>query len=576
MKKGGCSVRRARDRDVEDEARGQGAADEVEPGMVVKATEGDLGEKDLSKPKVSDVVRDDAGDVESVVVEKGLVFRKHIEVPADRVERVKPPHAPGTREGKVTIAASEREIEALSAGGSEQLVEAPDDVLEEVEETIPTAEGLRRKEARGARLPPGRRAAIEREEAAPDWGLSPRDLGPGFLSGMAGNDASAVTAYSVTGATTGYGQLWLMLIATPLLQAVVYACAVVGRITQRGFGELLREHYGRRVSLPASIILVVANIGLIAGDLVAIGSGIELLTGIAWEWFVAPVAAVLWYLTVYQNFATIKRIFIAMSLAFVAYFVTGILAHPDWGAALASTFIPRIPLDFAGVTSAVALLGATISPYVMYWQMQGEKEEVRPGGRRQQLRAAALDIGSGAVSGNLVAYFIIVSAAATLHTHHKSIQTAADAASALAPFAGPFARYLFAVGLIGAGVVAIPVLLASTSYGLSGTLGWRASLWKKPWQTEGFYLILTAALAVSLALALLRFDPIRLMFGANVLQGLLAPVLIVFLILVANNRRIMKGRRIGRLTNIGLILTAILMGAATALFFVGLFTGQGG
>ncbi len=570
-------MRQGRDHDIEDETQGAGPADKVEPGMVVKATGGDLGEKDVTEPKVTDVVRDNAGQVESLVVEKGFLFRKHIEVPADRVEQVKPPQTHGSRKGNVTIAASKLEIESLSATGSESLVEGDDgdDVLGELEETLPTAEGLRRHEARRARLSRASRETVRRDRTTAASGLSLRDLGPGFLSGMAGNDASAVTSYSVTGATTGYGQLWLMLLSTPLLQAVVYTCAVVGRTTQRGFGELLREHYGRRVSLPASIILVAANIGLIASDLVAIGSGLELLTGIAWEWFVVPVAAILWYLTVYQNFATIKRVFFAMSLAFVAYLVTGILSHPNWGTVLTSTFVPRIPLDFAGISSAVALLGATISPYVMYWQVQGEKEEVRPGNRLQQLRAAALDIGSGALSGNLIAYFIIVSTSATLYTHHRSIQTAADAASALAPFAGPFAKYLFAVGLIGAGVVAIPVLLASTSYGLSGTLGWRASLWKKPWQNEGFYLILSAALVVSLILALLRFDPIGLMFGANVLQGLLAPVLIVFLILVANNQHIMKGQRIGRLTNIGLILTAILMSAATVLFFIGLLSGQG-
>src|SRR5579884_1203657 len=238
-------------RGSQEAVEGAGAVEAVEPGMVVKATEGDLGEKDVSTATVSDVVRDDAGNVESVVVEKGLIFRKYIKVPADRVERVKPPHARGgPREGKVTIAASEGEIEALSAAGSEQLAEAPDDVLEEVEETIPTAEGLRRKEARSARRPREEReaeiAAEDREEqgAEPEGasrgtpGFTLRDLGPGFLSGMAGNDASAVTSYSVNGATNGFGQLWLMLLSTPLLQSVQYTCAAVGRVTQKGFAEL--------------------------------------------------------------------------------------------------------------------------------------------------------------------------------------------------------------------------------------------------------------------------------------------------------------------------------------------------
>jgi NRAMP (natural resistance-associated macrophage protein)-like metal ion transporter len=551
----------------------------IEPGMVVEADEGDLGERDVSAAKVSDVVRDPAGNVEAIVVEKGLVFKKQIAITAERVAAVEPDAAPDTPPGKVTVTASDDELAALSAAGTETLtaVEMPNSVIQEVEETLPTAEGLRRLEGRSTvRRPKPPNEPAPPVEGGHDNPASPLSaLGPGFLSGMAGNDASAVTSYSVNGATNGYTQLWLMLLATPLLQAVQYTCAKIGRVTQRGFAELLREHYGRKVAIPATLILVIANIGLIASDLVAIGTGLQLVTGLAWEWFVAPVAAILWYLTVYQSFGMIKRIFIIMSLAFVAYLITGIFTHPDWGAVLKDTFVPQIGLGFASISSAVALLGATVSPYTMFWQVQGEKEEDRPGTQRQQLRQAAVDVGSGAISGNLVAYFIIVCTSATLFAHHQSITSAADAARALEPLVGPFAKYLFAIGLIGAGLVAIPVLLASTSYGLSGTIGWDASLWKKPWQAEGFYLILTGALGVSLLLALLRFNPIQLMFGANVLQGMLAPVLVVFLVLVGNNRRIMRTHRLSLAANICLVLTALLMFAATALLLFGLITGQG-
>ena len=553
--------------------------DAVEPGMVVEADQGDLGERDVSEAKVSEVVRGSEGNVEAIVVEKGIVFKKQIAVTAERIATVEPDTALDTPPGKVTVTASEQEVDALSAAGTETLTpaEMPDNVLAEVEETLPTAEGLRRLEGRSTlRRPKPPEAASEQGQGGNDVNASPLSvIGPGFLSGMAGNDASAVTSYSVNGATNGYSQLWLILIATPLLQAVQYTCAKIGRVTQRGFAELLREHYGLKVAIPATLILVVANIGLIASDLVAIGSGLQLITGLAWEWFVVPVAAILWYLTVYQNFGMIKRIFLVMSLAFIAYLITGIFAHPDWGAVLKDTFIPQIGLGFASISAAVALLGATVSPYTMFWQVQGEKEEDRPGNRRQQLRQAGVDIGSGTVAGNLVAYFIIVCTSATLFAHHQSITTAADAARALEPLVGPFAKYLFAVGLIGAGLVAIPVLLASTSYGLAGTIGWDASLWKKPWQTEGFYLILTGALAVSLLLALLRLDPIQLMFGANVLQGMLSPILVVFLLLVGNNRRIMRKERLSRVTNICLAVTALLMFAATALLLVGIVTGQG-
>ena len=393
---------------------------------------------------------------------------------------------------------------------------------------------------------------------------------------MAGNDASAVATYAIDGATTGYGHLWLLLLSTPLYQAVQYACAKVGRITQKGLADILREHYSSWVAIPASLILLVANIALIAADLVAIGSGLELITGFSWIWFVIPVGVILWYLTIYRSFETIKKIFIIMSLAFVTYFITAIFSHPNWGEVLINTFVPHLDFSFITISTAVALLGATISPYNMFWQVQGEKEEQRAGSTKQKMRGAALDIAIGVISGNLIAYFIIISTASTLFTHHQSITTAADAARALEPLLGPFAKYLFAIGLIGAGLVAIPVLLASTSYAVAGTFGWPAGLSKKPWQNEGFYLILTGALVLSLVLALLRLDPIKLIFEANVLSGVLAPILVIYLIVIGNNRKIMHKQRLGFLTNIGLVVTALVMFAAAILLFYGLATGQGG
>ncbi|MGZ3618534.1 MAG: NRAMP family divalent metal transporter, partial [Ktedonobacteraceae bacterium] len=401
-------------------------------------------------------------------------------------------------------------------------------------------------------------------------------LGPGFLGGMAGNDASAVATYAIDGATTGYGHLWLLLLSTPLYQAVQFACAKIGLITQKGLAEILREHYSRRVAIPASLVLIIANIALIAADLVAIGSGLELITGYSWMWFVIPIGIILWYLTVYRSFETIKKIFIVMSLAFVAYIITAIFSHPNWGEILINTFVPHVDFSFISISSAVALLGATISPYNMFWQVQGEKEEQRAGSTRQKLRSAALDIAVGVISGNLIAYFIIISTASTLFVHHQSITTAIDAARSLEPLLGPIAKYLFAFGLIGAGLVAIPVLLASTSYAVAGTFGWPAGLSKKPWQNEGFYLILTGALVVSIVIALLRLDPIKLIFWANVLSGVLAPILVVYVIVIGNNHKIMQKHRLGLNTNIGLAATALVMITAAILLFYGLATGQGG
>jgi NRAMP (natural resistance-associated macrophage protein)-like metal ion transporter len=542
--------------------------------MAVEATKGDLGEQDISRPTIAEVIRDADQQVTELVVEKGAVFKEKIEIPADRIQKVEPAH--GEKPGKVVFDGEEKELEALNAHQTGELAtekemrrERKQDILNQVEEKIPTAEGLRKKEA----VPKAGGEQTQSVPSGPAFWL--RMLGPGFLAGMAGNDSSAVATYAIDGTQAGFGHLWLMLLSTPLYQAVQFACAKLGRVTQRGLADILREHFGYKVALPAALVLLVANIALITADLVAISSGLELLTHIAWPWFVVPVAVILWYLVVFSNFKLIKKIFIGLSLAFVAYLITGILARPAWGQVLFNTFVPHLNLDFASVSSAVALLGATISPYNIFWQVQGEKEEKRPGTQKQKLRFAALDIAVGVISGNLVAYFIILSTAATLFKNHKTIATASDAAQALTPILGPFGEYLFALGLIGAGVVAIPVLLASTSYAVAGTIGWPAGLSKKPWQNEGFYLIISAALVLSMVLALLRLNPIQLLFWANVLNGVLAPILVIYVFMLGNSQRVMRGQRLGIATNIGLVVTVIVMVAAAIMLFYGLLSGQG-
>src|SRR5579875_3470064 len=326
---------------------------QIKPGMTVKTPQANLDDSDISRAHVQEVIRDDAGNVQDVVVEKGVVFRKDIVVPADRITQVKP--AARGKPGEVVVDAREGEFDSLSAVGKEELaterearVKVPHDVLGEAEEALPTAEGQRQREGQRRRntpLPPNEAALAESvatPQASNRFTTLLRALGPGFLAGMAGNDASAVTSYSVNGATNGFGQLWLMLLSTPMFQAVQFACGKVGRVSQTGLADLLRQRYGMAVAVPATLILVVANVGLIAGDLVAIGSGLELITGIDWLWFVLAAALFLWYMTVFQNFETIKKVFLGMSLAFLAYLITGFMVHPHWGEVLSNTFVPHL------------------------------------------------------------------------------------------------------------------------------------------------------------------------------------------------------------------------------------------
>ncbi len=569
----------------------------IEIGMVVEADEGDLGREDIGEAKVTEIVHDQAGNVEAIIVEKGIVFRKYIEIPVERIQSVTHKTEADESEGtpwKVLFSASEDEVDALTAVGLEEfppkdLVESKykDDLLDLTEKALPTVVGLRRLEVESKETDK-LHETLGSEECSNSVGNKEpaviddekcsifKILGPGLLSGMAGNDASAVASYALDGSQNGYGHLWLMLLSTPLLQAVQFSCAKIGRIQQKGLAEILRDHYGRKVAVPAALLLIVANIALIAADLVAVSTGIELITGLHWAWFAVPVSLLLWYITVYQSFRAIEKIFLVLSMVFIAYIITAFFSKPDWGAVLSNTFIPHFDLGFTSISTAVALLGATISPYTIFWQVQGEKEEQRSGSIKSKFRFASIDIAAGVISGNVISYFIIVSTAATLFTNHKQIHTALDAAQALEPLVGPFAKYLFALGLIGAGVIAIPVLLASASYGVAGTIGWPSGLSKKPWQNEGFYLIMTIGLAVSLLLALIGLDPVHLMFWANVLQGVLSPALVILLVVIGNTRAIMGMDKLGVATSLGLVLAAVLMFCASVILFYGLAINQGG
>ena len=541
----------------------KGGDREVVPGMKVEATEGDLGEQDVSPAKVKDVVKNPQGEVEAIKVSKGVVFKKELDIPADRIQAVNPVEEVGESNGTVTIDAKEEELESLTKPGPQTLQHESErkqeDLLDQVEQHLPTTEGMREMESK-VHVPRPRNPFL-------------RVIGPGLLSGTSGNDPSAVTAYAINGANVGYVQLWLMLLTTPLYYAVQFASAKIGRISQKGLTQLLREHYGRPVTFAASLLLVISNIALIAADLAAVGSGFELITGIAWMWFVVPVALVLWYLTVFRSFEFFKKIFLTMSFVFIAYILSSFFTHANWGAVLVSTFVPQIGFNFTSISSAVALLGATISPFSLIWQAKAEIEEKREGSLKQQLRAAKLDVGSGAIAGQLVAYFIIVTTASTLFVHNGQINTAADAARALEPLAGPLARFLFAIGLIGSGLVAIPVLLASTSYTVTGAFGWPGALARRPWQNEGFYLILTVAALAALAITLLRVDPIKLIFWSNIVAAIVAPVLVFAILLVGNHRVIMKNQRLSLLNNIGLALIALILITGVVLLFYGLATG---
>jgi NRAMP (natural resistance-associated macrophage protein)-like metal ion transporter len=377
-----------------------------------------------------------------------------------------------------------------------------------------------------------------------------RTLGPGLVTGASDDDPSGVTTYAVAGATFGTGLLWTALVTLPLMAAIQLTCARIGLVSGRGLAGAMRHHYPRWFLYAACLLLLVANIFNIAADLAGMADAAEMLTGLPAGIWVPVFGGVVIVATVYTTYATFAAWLKWLTAVLFAYILSAILARPDWPAALRDTLVPRILWDARAVPTLVGILGTTISPYLFFWQASQEVEEERALGRRSvaarrgasehELRDARLDVFTGMAFSNVVMYFIILATAATLfRAGHTNIETSREAAEALRPLAGDGAYVLFALGLVGTGLLAIPVLAGSASFAVAELFAWRAGLDLKPTQARGFYLILGGAIVAGALLEMLSLSAVRMLFLSAIINGLLAPPLMLLVMLVGNNRAIM-------------------------------------
>lgn len=311
--------------------------------------------------------------------------------------------------------------------------------------------------------------------------------------------------------------------------------------------------------------MVVANVITMGADLLAMAAALELVTHVRFIYWVVPLAAVMGYITIFTNYKVLAKYLLWLVGVFGCYIVAALLARPDWLSVMKETVVPQIQLEPAYFVAAVGLLGTTITPYLFFWQASGEVEERRG---VQGITRSQLDIGAGMIWSNVIAFFIIVSTGAVLYSHHAQVNTAAEAAKALEPFAGPYATYLFAVGIIGAGLLAIPVLAASTAYGVGGLMGWRTGLGRSAATAPQFYLVMALTFLVAIEMAISAINPIKALFYSQVLGGLIAPVLIVLLLLITSSRRLMGDFANGVATRIiGWGAVAVMLGADLALAY---------
>jgi NRAMP (natural resistance-associated macrophage protein)-like metal ion transporter len=379
------------------------------------------------------------------------------------------------------------------------------------------------------------------------------ELGPGLITGAADDDPSGISTYSVTGASFGYAPLWTAIFSFPLMASVQLMCARLGMVTGLGLAGVIRRQYSRWVLWGACSILIVANVVNIGADLGGMADATAMVTGVnSLVW--TPVYAVLIVsLLFWTSYRFIAKIFKWLTLILFAYVITAFLAHPDWRAVLHSTFIPHIEWSSAYIATFVGILGTTISPYLFFWQASQEVEEERKIGRQtveeregatdEELSNSRTDVMAGMFFSNLVMYFIILTTAATLHAHGKTtIDTAQQAAEALKPLAGNGAYLLFTLGLIGTGMLGVPVLAGSAAYAVSEARNWRCSLEDKPRLAKKFYAIVASSMILGLVLDYAGFNAVKMLFWSAVLNGVLAPPLIVLVLLLTSNKKVMGDR----------------------------------
>jgi NRAMP (natural resistance-associated macrophage protein)-like metal ion transporter len=398
-------------------------------------------------------------------------------------------------------------------------------------------------------------------------------LGPGLITGASDDDPSGIGTYSLAGASLGFSMLWTALITFPMMTAIQFICAKIGMVTGMGLARVLSKHYSKAVLYPIVAGLVVANTINAGTDIGAIAAAVNLLVPIPVTVMVVPTALIILALQVWGSYRLIVRIFKWLTLTLFAYIGAAFYAHPDVSEVLRGTFVPTFTFDARFLASLVAILGTTISPYLFFWQASQEVEEEISMGRRTlkarkgatdaELRYAGWDVTIGMLFSNVVMYFIILATAATLFKAGKTdIQSAAEAAQALRPLAGDAAYVLFAVGLIGAGFLGVPILTGSSAYAMAEALGWRGGLSEKPRRAKLFYAMIVAPTLLGVLINFAGINPIIALFWTAVINGFLAPPILVVVMLIANDATIMGDRVNGAWTNVAGWATTVVMFAA--------------
>jgi NRAMP (natural resistance-associated macrophage protein)-like metal ion transporter len=405
-------------------------------------------------------------------------------------------------------------------------------------------------------------------------------LGPGLTTGASDDDPSGIATYSQAGAQYGFQLLWLAAFTFPLMATVQEMCARIGMHTGNGLASNIRQNFSKKILYGSAVLLFSANMFNIGADLGAMAAGVKLLspsmnTGLLVIFF----AFLSIGLQVFISYAQYARYLKYLALFLLAYIVSAILAGLDWHQVVYAAFIPSITFSKDQIILICAILGTTISPYLFFWQASQEVEEeiskgkttlqLRKGMLKKEIRSMRIDVWSGMFLSNVVMFFIIAACGAVLYTHGiTTITSAAEAAEALRPFAGESTYFLFAIGIIGTGLLAIPVLAGSSAYVMAESFGWKIGLSKTLKQARAFYGVIIIAMLAGLIMNFIGLDPIKALIYSAVLNGLVAPVILILIILLSSNERVMGNHTNTAFTNIvGWFTVALMVCAGLATLY---------
>lgn len=409
-------------------------------------------------------------------------------------------------------------------------------------------------------------------------------LGPGLITGASDDDPSGIGTYSQAGSQFGLATLWLALFTFPLMVAVQEVCARIALQTGVGLGVSLRRKFPTVLVGMCIFAVFCANTINVGADLGAVAAGGSLLSGshVQAAWLVVPVAVLIGFLQLRLSYAIIFKVFKYLTLALFAYVITVFVVHPDLVKTLEATVVPQFEFNKEFLGIVVAILGTTISPYLFFWQASSEVDEMkaagaqtesdRQGTTRKELKAARLDVSIGMLFSQVVMYSIILTSGTVLHgSGHDSIASASQAAQALKPLAGPFAFVLFAVGMIGTGLLAIPVLTGSAAYAVKEFFGFRGGLSETVSARPAFYGLIVVAILGGLVMNFLNINPIQALVVTAIINGIVAPPILVLIALLARDRGVMQEHRSGFLSNTLVWIATAVMGTAAVLLIVTLF-----